>query len=116
VNWGRVLFVATVGLLGYRYVRHQPRRVQEAFVRSVARIPEVRVIRAEDADLTVVVERATSRLYGRINTQLSRGNRKLFFGRPMSVAIRHDLTPEELRQLLNSPGVRYVREDPPENA
>jgi hypothetical protein len=33
----------------------------------------------------------------------------------MSVAIRHDLTPEELRQLLNSPGVRYVREDPPEN-
>ena len=29
----------------------------------------------------------------------------------MAVSIRHDLSPEEARQLLTGPGVQYSRED-----
>jgi len=50
-------------------------------------------------------------LYGRINNQLNYCNRKLFFGEPFSVMIRHDLTSDELRQILEGVGVQYVRDD-----
>jgi hypothetical protein len=64
-----------------------------------------------DRKITVGVDRAVGQLYGRINAQLSQCNRKLFFGQPMSVVIRDDLSPEETRQLLAGGGVQYVRDD-----
>jgi hypothetical protein len=57
------------------------------------------------------VDRAPAQLYGRLNQHLNAANRKLFTGKPMTAAIRYDLTSEELRQLLAGPGVQYVRED-----
>jgi hypothetical protein len=109
MGWGNLLFPAVFGLLMYRRIRHQPQRTLESFVRKVARIPEVRVIVCIDRRITVVVDRAVSQLYGRIHTQLNECNRRLFFGQPMSVAIRHELSDPELRQLLSGPGVHYVR-------
>lgn len=108
---GTLVFLVIFSLLAYRRVRHQPQRVLEAFVRKVARIPEVRVIVCQEGRITVVVDRAVHQLYGRIHNRLNDSNRKLFFGRGMSVTIRHDLSPDETRQLLNGPGVHYVRDD-----
>jgi serine/threonine protein kinase len=102
---------AIVGLFAYRFIRHQPRRVFDGFVRKMARVPEVRFIACHDRRITVSVDRAAGQLYARINEQLSACNRKLFFGEPMSVVIRSDLTAEETRQLLSGPGVQYVREN-----
>ncbi len=112
VSLGSLVFPAIVGLLAYRHFRHHSQRLLELFVRKVARVPEVRVIVCQDRRITVVVDRAVSQLYGRIHTQLNEGNRKLFYGQPWSVAIRHDLTDAELRQLLSGPGVHYVRAEP----
>jgi hypothetical protein len=103
--------LALACLLVYRHVRHQPQRMVETFVRKVARVPEVRFIACQDRQVTVSVDRAAGQLYARINAQLGACNRKLFFGEPMSVVIRSDLTPEETRQWLSSPGVHYVREN-----
>jgi hypothetical protein len=94
----------------YRYVRHQPRRVIEGFVRKVARLPEVRFIVCQDRRITVGVDRTAGQLYMRINKHLGVCNRKLFFGEPVSVVVRSDLTEEETRQWLAAPGVHYVRE------
>jgi len=107
--------LVVVCLLIYRRVRHQPQRMVEVFVRKVARLPEVRFIVCQDRRLTVGVDRAAAQLYGRINKNLSACNRKLFFGEPLSVVIRSELTPEETRQWLSNPGVHYVREDPKES-
>jgi tRNA A-37 threonylcarbamoyl transferase component Bud32 len=112
VSLGSLVFPAIVGLLAYRHFRHHSQRMLELFVRKVARVPEVRVIACQDRRITVVVDRAVSQLYGRIHTQLNECNRKLFYGQPLSVAIRHDLTDAELRQLLSGPGVHYVRAEP----
>jgi serine/threonine protein kinase len=116
VSQGQLLFLAVAGLLLYRYVRNRPQRMLEAFVRKVAAIPEVRLIVSQGRTITVGVDRAVGQLYGRINAELSNCNRKLFFGPPWSVSIRHDLSPDESRQLLTGPGVRYVRDDAPSAA
>ena len=112
VRLGPFVTLAVIGLLVYRRIRHQPQRLLESFVHQVARIPEVRVIACQDRRLTVVVDREISQLYGRIHDHLNQSYRKLFFGEGLSVSIRHNLSPDELRQLLNGPGVHYVREEP----
>jgi tRNA A-37 threonylcarbamoyl transferase component Bud32 len=113
---GSFIVSGVIGLVVYRNIRHQPRRVLDRFVRRVAKIPEVRFIACRDRVITVGVDRALGQLYGRINNQLNLCNRKLFFGQPLGVVIRDDLTAEETRQLLSGPGVQYVRESPtPEN-
>jgi len=102
---------AFIGLLIYRDIRNKPRKMLDLFVRKVARIPEVRFLVCVDRKISVGVDRAVGQLYGRINNQLNSCNKKLFFGQPFSVVIRHDLNADELRQLLEGPGVQYVRDD-----
>src|SRR6185503_5740330 len=90
---------------------NKPRKMLDLFVRKVARIPEVRFLVCVDRKITVGVDRAVGQLYGRINNQLNYCNKKLFFGQPFTVLIRDDLKADELRQLLEGPGVQYVRDD-----
>jgi hypothetical protein len=111
VGMGPLIPLAVISLLIYRRVRNQPRRMLELFVRKVARIPEVRFLVCVDRKITVGVDRAVGQLYGRINNQLNHCNRKLFFGEPFSVAIRHDLSADEIHRMLEGPGVQYVRDD-----
>jgi predicted Ser/Thr protein kinase len=112
VGLGSLVVPAALALMFYRYIRHQPRRVLDLFVRKIARIPEVRLVACQGRTVTVGVDRAVGQLYGRINSQLNYCNRKLFFGEPLSVIIRADLSEEEARQLLSGPGVHYVRDSP----
>lgn len=100
------------GLFVFRRFRHQPRRVVEGFVRKVSRLPEVHFIVCQERRITVGVDRPAGQLYGRIHEHLSASNRKLFFGEPLTLVIRSDLTEDETRQWLASPGVHYVRGKP----
>lgn len=109
VGLGALIPLVIVGLLIYRHVRHQPRRLIDSFVAKTSRLPEVRFIVCQGRHITVGVDRAPGQLYGRIHKQLSACNRKLFFGEPLSVVVRSDLTAEESRQWLAAPGVNYVR-------
>jgi predicted Ser/Thr protein kinase len=112
VGLGGFLLIGIIGLLFYRHVRNQPHRLLDRFTRKTAKIPEVRFIAVRDTQITVGVDRAIGQLYGRINTHLNDCNRKIFFGKPWTVAIRHELSPDETRQFLNDSGVQYVRDDP----
>jgi hypothetical protein len=116
VGVGSLIPLGIAGLLVYRHIRHQPRRMVEEFVQKVARLPEVTFIACQDRRITVGIDRAAGQLYGRINKQLSNCNRNLFFGEPLSLVIRSDLTSEETRQWLGSPGVQYVRDESPKDA
>jgi hypothetical protein len=110
-GWLPLLTQVVTVLLLYRFVRRQPQRMLESFVRKVSKIPEVSLVVAQDRKFVVVVDRPASQLYGRINQLLNTHNRKLFFGDPLSVTIRHDLTVEQKGQLLATPGVQFVREE-----
>lgn len=105
------LFLALGGLFLYRWVRNRPQRMANWLVRRVARIPEVRLIAIHERQVTVVVDRPVAQLYGRINGRVASCNRKMFFGRPMTATIQHELSTEQFQKLLASPGVQYVREE-----
>jgi eukaryotic-like serine/threonine-protein kinase len=111
VSLGGFIGFSIVALLAYRHVRNRPQRMVEQFVRKIRHVPEVRLISVQDRRITVIVDRPVGQLYGRINAQLNACNRKLFFGDPMSVTIRHDLAAPETHTLLTSTGVHYVRDD-----
>lgn len=112
ITWEAV-FLALAALYLYRHVRNRPHQMLELFVRKVSRIPEVRLITSSQRNITVVVDQAAGQLYGRINEQLNLCNRRLFFGQPLSVAIRHDAAPADIQRMLTSTGVHYVRENVP---
>jgi serine/threonine protein kinase len=111
VSLGGFIGLSIVGLLVYRHVRNRPQRTLEQFVRKIQHVPEVRLIAVQEHRITVVVDRPVGQLYGRINTQLNICNRKLFFGEPLCVTIRHDLTAPETHAFLTNTGVHYVRDD-----
>ena len=115
IPWGSVAGLLLAGLFVYRYFKNHPHRLLESVVRKVSRIPEVRLITVTDRNITVVVDRPVPQLYGRINGYVSSCNRKLFFGEPLSVTIRHDLRNDEFERMLNDSGVHYVRSATPED-
>jgi hypothetical protein len=63
--------------------------------------------------LTIVADRAQAKTYVRANALLDAVNSSMFFGDPFTLVIREDVTPEEEKALLSSPGVLHVREDAP---
>jgi serine/threonine protein kinase len=111
IGLGGVVLLALAGAFLYRYVRNRPQRIQDGFVRRVARIPEVRLVVFQGRQATVAVDRPAAQLYNRINAELRAWNRKLFAAPPMSVAIAHTLPDDAYQKLLAGPGVQYVRED-----
>jgi serine/threonine protein kinase len=111
VGIGGLISLAMVSLFLFRRIRNNSERVQEMFVKNVSKIPEVRLITFRARQVSVVVERPAAQLYDRINGHLRTCNRKLFFGPPMTVAILHELSSDQTRTMLTSPGVEYVRAD-----
>jgi len=106
-----LLFLALGSLWLYRFARGRPRRLLKAFVKKVSRLPEVRLIRSDEREITVVVDRMQGRLYMRINGALDGMNRKLLVGKPFTVVLRDDLPTDECRRLLQQSGVHFVRDD-----
>ena len=111
IGMGGLVFLIVVALLVYRHIRNRPLRVQEMLVRRISKLPEVRLITLQKRQFNVVVDRPVAQLYGRINGLLQSANRELYHGEPLTLSVLHDLTDEQLRQMLTSPGVHYVRED-----
>ena len=106
-----LFLLALAGLYQYRYIKNGPHRAQEQFVRRVSKIPEVRLVAFHDRQFTVVVDHPVAQLYGRISAHLRKCNQKLYFGQPMTLAILHDVSAQQLDNLLAGPGVQYVRAD-----
>jgi hypothetical protein len=111
IGMSGLVFLTLAALYLYRHVRNRPHRIQEFFVRRVAKIPEVRLILFQDHQFTVVVDRPVAQLYGRINHHLRTSNRKLYFGQPITLSILHEVPSEQFHKLLTSPGVQYMRAD-----
>ncbi len=113
-NEGRVWslgLIAFVCLLIYRKFRHRTLGLMKRFAGKAARIPEVRMITWQQKKATVVVDRIQAKIYLRINGLMEDLNRKLFFGEPLTVVVRDDVSPDEFRKLLREPGVLYLRDD-----
>jgi hypothetical protein len=108
-----LLFPAIAGLLIWRRFRHRRPRLARRLVAKLRKIPEVRLVALDAMRFTVVADRAQAKTFVRANAALDSVNASMFFGDPFTLQIRDQVTPEEEKALLSSPGVLYVREEQP---
>jgi tRNA A-37 threonylcarbamoyl transferase component Bud32 len=109
VSW--LFFFAIIGLLLYRRIRNRRHRLVRRFVAKLKKKTEVRVICLHQESLTVVVDEAQGTLYSLISGMVEGINRRLYFGQPVTSRVRENVPPSELSQILQQPGVLYVRKD-----
>ncbi|HET6372926.1 MAG TPA: protein kinase [Candidatus Polarisedimenticolia bacterium] len=106
-----VLFVIFLGSLMFRRFRNRGQREMRRFVKKASGMKEIRLVSYHDGRFTVVADHPTSRTYLRLNALLTACNERLFRGDPMTLVIREDIDEAELRTVLSSPGVQYLRDD-----
>ena len=104
-------FVLLAALWLYRHFKNRTSRLTRRFAARVSKLQEVRLVTAKDKHVTVVVDRIQARTYLRIHGTTDAINRKLFFGEPLNVTLKDDISPEEYRQMLRAPGIIYLRDD-----
>jgi len=110
-NWGGLLVVAIVGLYLWRRFRNRGQRLATKFVKKASFVKEVRMITLHKGEFTIVADHPTAKTYLKLNALLTAANDSLYHGEPMTMVVREDLPEEEMRKLLSSPGVRFLRED-----
>ncbi len=111
-DWGGLIGPAVMGLFFYRYFRNRKKRLTAAFVKKVAKFPEVRLVAVRDGRVTVAVDKAPAKVYIRITALVDELNRSLFFGQDVKAEIRSEITEDEAQTLLTQVGVVYAQEDP----
>jgi len=111
-NWGGLIFVGLAGLFIFRRFRNRGQREARRFVKKASAFREVRLITLHKGEFTVAVEKPTAKTYLKLNALLTAANERLYHGDPMTLVIREELAEVDLRKLLASPGVRFLREDP----
>ena len=109
--WGVFFFLVLPGLLVWRRMRNRRKRFVKALANKAKRFPEVRLVAFDGNRVTVVVDRAVANTYVRIHALADRINARMFFGDPIVAAVRDTISPEELKALLEGPGVLFVRGD-----
>jgi predicted Ser/Thr protein kinase len=110
-NWLGLLGILVLGALVFRRFRNRGHREARKFVKKTSVLKEVRLIILHQGQFVVVVESPTAKTYLRLNAQLTAANARLYHGEPMTLVIREGLGEEEVRKLLATPGVQYLRDD-----
>jgi predicted Ser/Thr protein kinase len=113
-NFAGLLSVLVFGALIFRRFRNRGQREVSRFVKKAAALKEVRLIAFHKGEFTVVADHPTAKSYLKLNALLTAANERLFRGEPMTMVVRENLEEPEIRKLLASPGVRFVRD--PEGA
>ncbi len=111
IQWANLLWIGIIGLLLFRYIKNRKKRMLKRFVSQVSKIKSVRTIRIKEDSITVVVDRAQASQYIRINSLVDEINKKLYFGRPVEVAVLDDLPEDEFQHMLRETGIAFVRDD-----
>jgi eukaryotic-like serine/threonine-protein kinase len=102
--------LSLLGLLVYRRARNKRTRLLNGFAKRAARLEEVRLVTANDPQVTVVVVNPLAKTYVHLNAAMDRTNRKLYFGEKFTLSIREDVEEEEFRQLVARTGAFFARD------
>ena len=105
------IWVIVLGFLVYRHIRNRKARLLKRFVDKVSKFPDVKAVITREDRVTVVIEKAQASIYIHVNSLIEEVNKKRYFGKPVTVAIRDDLTNEEFQRMVREPGVSYIKED-----
>jgi len=110
-SFSGLLMIAGLGALLFRRFRNRGQREIRRFVKKASAMREVKLVSFSNGRFTVVTSGPSARTYVRLNAQLSSANERLFHGEPMTMVVLESVEQEELRRMLSSPGIQFVRED-----
>ncbi|PYQ11718.1 MAG: hypothetical protein DMH00_07440 [Acidobacteria bacterium] len=110
-DWGSLLLVALGAAFIFRRFRNRGQREARKLVKRISAMKEVRLITLHKGQFTVVVEKPTAKTYLRLNALLNASNERLYHGDPMTLVVKEGMEEEEVRKMLSSPGVQFLRED-----
>ena len=111
---GTIQSLAVVLLIGaflFRRFRNRGQREMRRFVRRISAVKEVRLVTFHKGQFTVITEHPTAKTYLKLNALLTAANERLYHGDPMTLVVREGLEEAEIRNLLATPGVQFVREE-----
>jgi serine/threonine protein kinase len=111
IQWGNIFWIGFVAFMVYRGVRNRKRRLLNSFTKKASPLPGVKAVVIRDEGIIVVLEKAPATTYIRITSLIESINNKLYFGRPVSVSIKDEMSEAEFMSLIRQPGVAYVKED-----
>ena len=105
IGWG------VIGFLVWRRLRNRRERLLRRFVKKARANPGIQILALQGDNLIVLVDQAHAALYPYLHQSVEKINRRLFFGAPLTFAVRDGVEPAEMRKILQQPGVLYVRPD-----
>jgi hypothetical protein len=111
IKLSSLFFFALLGLFVYRRIRNRRQRMVSRAVARLRKKRDVRLVALYDDTFTVVVDEVSAKLYSQVHGMVDAVNRGLVSGKPVTSAVRDDVQPPELAQMLQRPGVQYVRDD-----
>ena len=97
-------------MIMFRRFRNRGQREMRRFVKKASTFSEVRLISFSGNAFTVVADRPTAKTYLKLNALLTTANERLFHGEPMTMLVRENLDEAEIRGILSSHGVQFVRD------
>ena len=106
-----LLFMLILAAFIYRRFRNRGQRETRRFVKKASSLKEVRLISFHGGQFTVVADQPTAKSYLKLNALLTAANEKLYRGDPMTLVVREDVSGDELKKILSSPGVQFLRDD-----
>ena len=106
-----LLFMLILAAFIYRRFRNRGQRETRRFVKKASSLKEVRLISFHGGQFTVVADQPTAKSYPKLNALLTAANEKLYRGDPMTLVVREDVSGDELKKILSSPGVQFLRDD-----
>ncbi len=94
----------------YQRLRSRARRLARRFAAKISLSPEVRLISFRNNRATVIVDQIVPKTYLHINSLIESADRKFHLGGPITAVVLDKVPDEELRRILQEPGVLYLRD------
>lgn len=114
-NWdmGPFLLLLLGGMFLFRRLRNRGQREMLRFVKKASGMREVRLITFHNGQFTVVADKPTAKSFLKLNSLLTQANGRLYRGEPMTMVVLEEVGEDEMKKILSSPGVQFLRDDAP---
>ncbi len=109
--WPTLVPLALVGIFVYRRIRNRRYYMLKDLRSRLRKMPDVRLAVADGQRLTLVTENALANTYVRSHAIVNDFNRKMLYGDAFTLVIRDNPAEEDVRGLLASPSIVYLRDD-----
>ena len=109
--WPSLIGFTFFAMFMYRRIRNRKYYTIRNLATKLKKMPDVRLAVADGQQLTLVTENALAKTYVRAHALVNEVNSKMLYGDAFTLVIRDNPPEDEVRTLLTSPSIMYVRDE-----